>query len=230
MLHRPLKGRPLARVEGKERPLNADGGRTRWRWRASFKVQAYLRTPLFDFSPPRMEARVFYVTLRPLPEKSRRRRTGEKFVFYPHVEYRVEGVRPSVDSNSRVIKFLQFKFLPPISRPPTEKLDVMIYRGWSEENSHFQFEPASYFLWKLPTSIRGAAVVKILGEVWTKCTAMRTPSPPLSLSLVEDWSTFRLQYYVTSVFFKHEKLFFLALLLSSFLSFLPLLLLLLLRV
>lgn len=42
---------------------------------------------------------------------------------------RISSVRPSVDSNSRVIKFLQFKFLPPISRPPTEKLDVMIYRG-----------------------------------------------------------------------------------------------------
>ena len=49
----------------------------------------------------------------------------------------------------------------------------------------FQFEPGSYFPWKLPTSIRSAAVVKILGEVWTKCTAMRTPSPfPLLLSLL----------------------------------------------
>ena len=52
-----LKERPLAREEGKERPLNADGGRTRWRWRASFKVEAYLRIPLFDFFfPPRKHA------------------------------------------------------------------------------------------------------------------------------------------------------------------------------
>ena len=72
-----LKERPLAREEGKERPLNADGGRTRWRWRASFKVEAYLRIPLFDFFfPPRMEARVFYVTLRP-EKKGKKNEVGE---------------------------------------------------------------------------------------------------------------------------------------------------------
>lgn len=113
---RALKERPLAREEGKERPLNADGGRTRWRWRASFKVEAYLRIPLPPLrllSAARMEARVFYVTLVPVPEKRRRKRTrggeGSSSFIQAHVEHRVE-MYAWLDSNSRVIKFLQFKF------------------------------------------------------------------------------------------------------------------------
>lgn len=95
--------------------------------------------------------------------------------------------RISYDS-TRVIKFLQFKFPAPIP-PTTEKLDYYdLSSGRSSSSStSSNSSPALIFRenFQLPFE---AAVVKILGEVWTKCTAMRTPPPPLplSFSLVED--------------------------------------------
>lgn len=73
-------------------------------------------------SPPRKEGK-----------KERGGGIVEEVRLFIHATRRISGRKCNrlfVHSNSRVIKFLQFKF----RAPPTEKLDVMIYRGWREES------------------------------------------------------------------------------------------------
>ena len=90
----------------------------------------------------------------------------------------------------------------------------MIYRGWREESlpSLSNSNPVLIFHENFQLPFEAPRLLKFL-EKFGRNVRQCVHLPPPSLSLVEDWSTFRLQYYVTSVFFKHEKLLFLLLLL-----------------